>query len=359
MTVLSIASDRKFGVEIEFVGITQRQAIAALVDAGIPLNHRLSGCYNHVDCETEWKVVDDGSIDGTGGELVSPILSGIAGLEMVRNAADALSNAGATANRSCGLHVHVDARDLHARDLANVVHRYGKFESAIDSFMPRSRRVNNGTYCHSVTNLRGFSDPASFTNIETVQRTFGHERFRKVNLCAYTAHGSVEIRHHSGTVQSSKILPWIQFCVNFVEKSRMTCNRVSVAGRNNTGRARDSKTLVALHKIVAALDHAGYTGRNVRDLASTTGLTASSVVVYISNLRTKYGFTIKKDRYTDTYRIVRTGDLPDLENAGAVQRQSASNVVAPNPENDSAFRGLPANVVNYFSERTVDMSGMV
>lgn len=356
---LSIASNRKFGVEIEFVGMSQRVAIRALVDAGIPVNHTLSGYYNHTDSESEWKVVTDGSVSGPGGggEAVSPILSGIEGLEQVRRAADALSNAGATANRSCGLHVHVDARDLEGRDIANVVTRYAKFETDIDAFMPRSRRGRNGSsYCDSIANIRGFSTPQAFTTTSQVMRAWGGDRFRKVNLCSYTSHGSIEIRHHSGTVQSSKILPWIQFCVNFVEKSRMTPVATRIHSARTGGRAGDSKTLVAFHKIVNRLDRAGYRGTTITDLSNVAGISETSIVVYISNLRTKYGFSIKKRRGADMYYLVRNGELPAL--AGALEPTDRVSVTsfAAAPADDSAFFGLPGNVTNYFSERTSELA---
>jgi len=358
---LSIASDRKFGVEIEFTGITVRDAELALTNAGFRLEN--SGYYNHTDnADGAWKVVSDASVRGTGGagEVVSPILSGVEGLKAVQKAADAINQAGATANKSCGLHVHVDARDLNGRDVANVVVRYGKFETEIDKVMPRSRRGADAPcagecYCYGVESLAThFRDFPVNGTIPQAVRTFGSSRFRKVNLLAYNAHGSIEFRHHSGTVQSGKILPWIQFCVNFVETSRV--NLVQTAEAAPTRRAGDSKTLVAMHKIVDMLDSRGWNGASKEDLAEVTGIKASSVVVYISNLRSQYGFEIKKSR--GLYRLRRNGDLPAL--AGQVS-PAAVPVGAPVPvvevvENDTHLRGLPVSVVSYFSERASELA---
>lgn len=360
---LSIASNRKFGVEIEFVGISTQAAIDAISSAGISCNPSCS--YNHRNSSTMWKVVTDGSVyDNTGrgsGEVVSPILSGIAGLEQVRKVADAINGAGATSNKTCGLHVHVDARDLNPRDIANVVTRYGKFETSLDEVMPRSRRANHGAYCSSVCSLvagTDFSRPESFETMSAVQNAWGwgeRSRYRKVNLQSYERHGTVEIRHHSGTVQSGKILPWIQFCVNFVEKSRFQTETALrfASGSSSQGRARDSKTLVAYHKIVEQLMGAGFRGCDEQFLSRSVGVSPASVIVYMSHLRRTYGFEIKKSR--GRFVLRRHGDLPELT-ASASTAPIVDARVIPMPSDDSAFRGLPASVISYFEERAVDLA---
>ena len=380
---LSIASNRKFGVEIEFVGISMETAISVIADCeGVSLDRRNSGFYNHNDSTTSWKIVEDGSVSGMGGEAVSPILSGIEGLEQVRKVAEGLVAAGATANRSCGLHVHVDARDLEARDLANVVQRYAKFETEIDKYMPTSRRGAGNTYCRSIISVaRNYrTQMESATTLSQVANCM-QDRFQKVNVQSFNSHGSVEIRHHSGTCQAGKIIPWIQFCVNFVEKSIVQFEAAPAAParrsvnsrdmRNNgfgvgtprTGRARDSKTLIALHKIVNELDRVGYRGVSAGQLSVITGVKATSVVVYLSNLRTKYGFGIKKDRYRGTYCLRRNGVLPPLV-AGVIGQLNQAPVPQTVPvvpvrvvvQNDQPLRGLPRSVTSYFSERVVDLA---
>ena len=67
--------DRKFGIELELIGITREQAIAALTGVGIEV--REEG-YNH-ETRRHWKIVSDASVRG-GFELVSPVLQGDAGL---------------------------------------------------------------------------------------------------------------------------------------------------------------------------------------------------------------------------------------------------------------------------------------
>ena len=140
--------DRKFGIELELIGITREQAIAALTGVGIEV--RDEG-YNH-ETRSHWKIVSDSSVRG-GFELVSPVLRGESGLEEARKAATALDDMGATVNRSCGYHVHLNAAGLTASDIRAIVTRYADHESEIDAFMPPSRRGNENTYCGSIRPL--------------------------------------------------------------------------------------------------------------------------------------------------------------------------------------------------------------
>jgi hypothetical protein len=97
--------------------------------------------------------------------------------------------------------------------------------------MPVSRRANNNTYCKSTRTLLdragSLNGNESNTSIavhvdEYYDRDTGRYeggRYHKLNLCAYLRHGTIEFRHHAGTVNPVKIVNWIAFCLNFVETS--------------------------------------------------------------------------------------------------------------------------------------------
>jgi biotin operon repressor len=362
-TATNPISDRTFGIEIEFVGISIEQALRALENAGIPVNRRLSNGYNHTRTD-QWKIVTDSSVDINcygGGEVVSPILSGEAGIEQARKVAKALDNAGATANRACGLHVHVDGHDFTAPEVNNLAKRYALFEPEIDQIMPRSRRADSNRYCQSFK--RWFESvyvSRRFDRATTIAEACGvqDDRFYKLNLCAFGRHGTFEFRQHSGTVNAGKIENWIRFCVNFVETSKA----VSVGRRRNPAsstRGRNGKQLAAMHKIVNALRDAGFTGVTPERLMSLTGLSEGSVNVYISKLRTVYGFSIRKRRNRG-FVLDRNGELPALAGSASVNtRDTAVSRLAGTVAavaNDSAFRGLPQSVVNFYNERREDLA---
>jgi hypothetical protein len=130
-----------------------------------------------------------------------------------------MMNAGAQVNKTCGFHVHIGASDLSGDTFVNLMKRYALHETLIDSFMPRSRRESRNTYCRAVVNL--LSNVSGYRRGSTMQKVASqfHDRYFKLNLCAYLRHGTVEFRHHSGTVSAEKIVNWIIFCQNFVENS--------------------------------------------------------------------------------------------------------------------------------------------
>lgn len=205
---------RKFGVELEMVGISREQALRALRLVGITVQGE---SYNHT-LRDYWKIVPDGSVIG-GFEIVSPILQGEAGLEQLRTVVTALDDMGGKVNRSCGYHVHFDASDLNVEHLKAIVLRYAAHEQEIDSFMPRSRRGNNNTYCESVVSLAG---DRHFQSARTLNALVDTQpgRYFKVNLQSYHVHGTVEFRQHSGTLNAPKAVNWVRLLDAFITETK-------------------------------------------------------------------------------------------------------------------------------------------
>lgn len=205
--------DRKFGIELEIVDINQQTALRALRAVGINVQ---AEAYNHTT-RGHWKFVSDASVRN-GFEVVSPVLRGEAGIEEAMTVAEALSDAGATVNRSCGFHVHFDAADLSVADVKAIVHRYADHEAEIDAFMPPSRRGNTNTYCQSVTRFlnRRFDEARTIDELAAAQSG----RYFKVNLQSYRRHGTLEFRQHSGTVNANKVANWVRFLGEFIDQCK-------------------------------------------------------------------------------------------------------------------------------------------
>ncbi|NDG65212.1 MAG: hypothetical protein EBY29_17390, partial [Planctomycetes bacterium] len=100
----------------------------------------------------------------------------------------ALGKVGFATNKSCGLHVHLDARHLSLDEVCNRAKTINKWLAAMRELVPLSRRDNS--YC-----AFGFSRS---------------ERYRAVNVCSHSKHGTLEIRLHSSTANYQKILAWIR-----------------------------------------------------------------------------------------------------------------------------------------------------
>lgn len=211
--------NRTFGIEIEFFGCTRQEVANELNRKGI--NCEVQG-YNHTDSSTTWKLVTDcsvtsaGTANGRGGnEIVSPILEGEDGLRQLKAVCDALATCNAKVDKTCGLHVHLDAADLSVQDWKNAILTYAKYQDAIDGIMPKSRRSN--TYCEKFgTYLKQKFEAAS--TLDEVVRVCG--RYHVINTEAYLRHSTIEFRQHSGTTEYAKISSWVQMLMAMLQYAK-------------------------------------------------------------------------------------------------------------------------------------------
>jgi hypothetical protein len=212
---------RKFGVEIEATGISRREVEKALRSCNIgvkveDLNH---------DTKKHWKIVTDGSVPD-GFELVSPILSGNAGLAELFKVVCILHCAGAKVNPTCGLHVHVNAKDMSGEQILSAVKRYNKYETQIDKFVNSDRRNN-----HFAKGMKEVEDWLNFvTEInespsarELCERAERRGRYRKLNITSFLRHGTLEFRQHQGSLDPNEVCNWVIFCIQFIEDSKKAC----------------------------------------------------------------------------------------------------------------------------------------
>ena len=205
-----MVNDRAFGIEIEFKG--SRSSAAAQISAlGVACQEER---YNH-NTRSHWKIVTDASLGyDNAGEVVSPILRGEQGLRELELVCQGLANAGCTVDRSCGLHVHLDARDMTVAQIKRVFDRYADFEHQIDLIMPPSRR-GNARWCQSIAHSSVKN--STFQTKASLGDAIG--RYHKVNLTNIAGRGSIEFRQHSGTTDYGKISNWLFFLQQFVDAS--------------------------------------------------------------------------------------------------------------------------------------------
>ena len=194
----------KFGVEIEFNNDVRHEIASILNSRGVRCY--VKG-YTH-EIMDSWKIV----IDSTCGyEIVSPILYDFHELEIV---CETMVRVGAKVDFKCGLHVHHDANDLSVENIKNVYRLYNKYEKAIDSVMPVSRRKSNSRWCQPVTD--GWLDKVeSCDSISDMKSQLANNsprsglRYKKLNFCSYLSYGTLEFRQHSGTTNFEKIKNWV------------------------------------------------------------------------------------------------------------------------------------------------------
>ena len=131
--------NHKFGIEIEFTGITRRKA-AEVVAKFFNTTVIEEGTYYDTKAVRQadgrkWKVMSDGSIhcqkkEGNlkvgasrdySVELVSPILTYKEDIDNLQELVRQLRKAGAFANSSCGIHIHLDGAPHTVRSVRNFV----------------------------------------------------------------------------------------------------------------------------------------------------------------------------------------------------------------------------------------------
>lgn len=196
--------ERRFGVEIEFIG--DRYALGNAMRAeGLSCSDE---GYNH-HTRTHWKIVSDATVDG-GAELVSPPLYGEDGKRQIEAAGRALASVGCSANRTCGLHVHHEVTDLSLASFGRLFRLWYQTQVGIDELVSPSRR--NGQFSHHLTE----TDVQRCESLSSMSRDLASvqlrgDRYRSLNVQSYSSYGTVEVRLHQGTVDAAKILAWVEF----------------------------------------------------------------------------------------------------------------------------------------------------
>jgi len=226
---MTFDNKRTFGVEIEFIGNNNQRVTLEEINqylANHSADFRMHTAYYSDTNATIWRLKTDSSVSGSGYglEVVSPVLKGDKGYQDLMLVMDAINNTGATINRTCGLHVHVGVSDWRIKHFRNLFKRYTKFEQAIDSVMPISRRSSHNDYCRSTA--RCFSYNASLSNafdvidgMRSARQISNHigTRYTKLNIDSFWKHGTIEFRHHAGTTDKDKIANWLKLVMTMVQ----------------------------------------------------------------------------------------------------------------------------------------------
>lgn len=210
-------SDRKFGVEIEFNGTPRQNAVNAIEELDNRIEVTIESWNHHV--RPHWKFITDGSVDGIGTgegglEAVSPILQGERGFAELGTVLKGIRQAGGQVNRSCGLHVHHDARDMTGIQLAWLLEFYTTNQGVIDGLLAPSRRSSNrNRWCQPWEGMdRQEMLAAARMPTEEAKRRMGRmNRYRTINVTAYAKYGSIEFRQHQGSLNARKITAWVKF----------------------------------------------------------------------------------------------------------------------------------------------------
>ena len=201
---------RPFGVEIETIGLGDAYTVQKLAK---DKKHKVySQEYSH-RISDYWKVVPDGSLNSGGGELVSPPLRGLAGLDEMRAILSDLPEYKVGVDSSCGVHVHHSCPldENSAPAVKRLLGAYGYFESkVIDYLVIPARRGDYNSYCLPINQMSGLS--RTHPTIGDISRLAENiSRYFKVNICPLNTYGTVEFRHHHGCIDPNDVANWVIF----------------------------------------------------------------------------------------------------------------------------------------------------
>lgn len=336
-----------FGVEIETVGVSAFNMANKLNSHGI---HADDIGYSHLT-SPNWKVVPDSSIGRRENscEIVSPVLNKSDGLDILAKVVEAMtadhpSTTKVRVNSKCGYHVHIDATHLSVEEIKKIVKRYMQFEEIIDSWMPRSRRGHNNSYCQSNKRMienysqikNDLEEACTLYSLSYVFRT----RYLKVNLESLRRYKTIEFRHHHGSISQRALSFWVRFLFEFVAESIRLCNPNEPTAIGEAVIVATRKIRGKLGKMLEAMSAAPV---NMSDLMQMTGWTETSVRSAIAKLRVM-GVQIIRSRNERR----EDGKLGESKYY-AVSQETVDHF--HNPENDDIFNGVSSDVREYFISR--------
>ena len=231
--------EQRFGIEIEMTGIT-REAAAETAAEYFGTRSRYIGSYYDVyaalDPEgRQWKFMSDGSIDAqkrVGGkkisadreyqtEMVSPICR-YEDIVSIQEIVRKLKERGAFVNKTCGIHVHIDASPFDARTLRNITNIMASKEDLIYKALQVSVSREH-SYCQKVEQRfleeLNRKKPKTLDGVERIwyggdsrrDTHYDDSRYHCLNLHSVFQKGTVEFRLFNGTLHAGKIKAYIQF----------------------------------------------------------------------------------------------------------------------------------------------------
>jgi hypothetical protein len=170
-----------------------------------------------------WNVVWDASC---GWEIVTPVLRGQPGFETVVRALDALTDSNTfdlfdlRVSRQTGTHVHFGWHYRDTTKFRTVLQFMRKYEAAFFTLVSASRYGEDyspNEYCKPLRLEFDDDDVACFRKLDDIENYISdhHARYLALNVAHVASNPQrIEVRMHSGTLNSQKILTWVALWMN-------------------------------------------------------------------------------------------------------------------------------------------------
>lgn len=248
-SVLPKTEEPHIGVEIEFISPIDNMGIAQLL-----FDSKL---------EKICSLKDDGSVYESDshpyGHELTVLMTETNYKRVMRKVCKVLREVKAKANKSCGLHVHLDMRSRNSeKAFKNLVFS----QPVLYSMNPKSRAHNE--YCL----------PMVFSDLNKGKRT---SRQRGINACALSRFETLEVRLHAGSVDYVEITNWITLLVKIATANQVNSYIVTLEQFMQRFDIKHKYSKYVRNKVLKYNRGKLYTSKQLEDMndeddvASTTG----------------------------------------------------------------------------------------
>lgn len=229
----------RFGVEIEFTGLTRNMAAKAVAKV-------IGGCVRHAGTVYDtyevhaedgrtWKVMRDASIncqrreagrtyaanDLYSCELVTPILTYKEDMERLQEVIRSLRKAGGFANESCGIHIHLDGEGHTVKTVRNFLNLvYARQDLIYRALNFNACRIR---YCRKVEDdlmaRIQTNNPTTMEELENIwyegyfgrrDQHYHQSRYHFINLHSFFhGHHTIELRGFNSTLHAGEVRSYI------------------------------------------------------------------------------------------------------------------------------------------------------
>lgn len=166
----------------------------------------------------------------------TPILN-YGDIETLQEVVRAVHGAGAFVNKSCGLHVHIGAKDFTAKQLRNLVNYVASREEIF--YQALKVHENRKRYCKPAdmriveeinkkkpTTLEKFAEIWYNGTLSRANRHYDTSRYTVLNLHAFFSKGTVEFRIFNSTLHAGEVKSYVQFCLALTAFAKETSRAV-------------------------------------------------------------------------------------------------------------------------------------
>jgi hypothetical protein len=211
----------RFGIEIETVGLSKELLARAIQSVA---GGTVSGWDTRSVTDASgriWRVEHDGSLSSytNSGEIVSPILS-YEDLDLLHAVVHAVCAAGARADYSTGIHIHVDGSQFGVQNLLNLVNFVHKQERLLEhALRVTDRRL--GQYCKPINLdfMQRLAARKPTTMAQLNQAWYGRRvnrpdrrdgsRYHGLNLNSLFYRKTIEFRYFNGSVNADEVKAYV------------------------------------------------------------------------------------------------------------------------------------------------------